>query len=73
MNVYDTIQALQSTIDELSFYPADTELKIQTDKLIKMACSFAVEKTGDVITVTIKEATATPSKPDDDDFYYGYP
>lgn len=80
MNVKSIIQTLQSTIDELSFHPADTKLKLQTDNLTQLADAFTVEKTGDVVTVTIKQAMPTPSTsattpdPDPDDLYgYGLP
>lgn len=74
MNVKDTIQALQSVIDELSYHPADTKLKLQTSKLTILTHDMKVEHTGDVVTVTIPEYVkpTTSSTPDDDDDYWIY-
>lgn len=78
MNVKDTIQALQSVIDELSFHPAEMKLKLQTSKLTALTYDMKVEQAGDVVTVTVPEyvkpATSTTNDEDDDYFWYGgYP
>lgn len=75
MNVKDTIQALQRVIDELSYHPADTALKMQTDKLTQLSIDITVAETAGKVTVTIKQYVAPPIKPepDDDYFYAGYP
>jgi hypothetical protein len=76
MNVKETIQALQTAIDDLSFYPAETKMKIQTDKLTQLTTVMTIEETNETVTMTIKQAgaAAAPS-PGDDDFYdyLGYP
>lgn len=76
MNVKDTIQALQLVIDELSFYPAETKLKLQTSQLTALTHDMTIEHAGDVVTVTIPEYVkpTTPTEDDDDYWIYGcYP
>jgi hypothetical protein len=69
MNVRDTILRLQTVIDDLSHYSAETDLTIQTDKLLALTNTMKVEDKDGKVTLTIDEAVKTDYY--DDINYYG--